>query len=68
LESVGLRVRDVVVVVDRGQGARQTLEARGYRFHALLTLPELLEALEGLGALAPERRAEVEQWLRSVSN
>ncbi len=68
LESVGLRVRDVVVVVDRGQGARQTLEGRGYRFHALLTLPELLEQLERLGALAPERRAEVEQWLRSVSN
>jgi uridine monophosphate synthetase len=67
LESVGLRVRDIVVVVDRGQGARQTLEARGYRFHALLTLPELLEALERLGALAPERRAEVEQWLRSLS-
>ncbi|PJF37304.1 MAG: orotate phosphoribosyltransferase [Candidatus Thermofonsia Clade 1 bacterium] len=64
LESVGLRVRDIVVVVDREQGARAALEARGYRFQALIVLSELLEELERLGALAPERRAEVEAWLR----
>ncbi|MDW8300346.1 MAG: orotidine-5'-phosphate decarboxylase [Anaerolineae bacterium] len=67
LEAVGLRVRDVAVVIDRAQGARQTLESAGYRFHALLTLHELLEELERLGSLAPELRAEVEAWLRTFS-
>lgn len=67
LESAGLRVRDVAVVIDRGQGARQALEAAGYGFHALITLPELLEELERIGALSPELRAEVEAWLRNSS-
>lgn len=65
LTAVGLRVRDIAVVIDREQGARRTLEAAGYRFHALIALHELLEELESLGALAPELRAEVEAWLRA---
>jgi uridine monophosphate synthetase len=67
LESAGLRVRDVAVVIDRGQGARQALEAAGYNFHALITLHDLLEELERVGSLAPELRAEVEAWLRQTS-
>ena len=43
LESVGLRVRDIVVLIDRGQGAATTLAQAGYRLHAVVTLAELLE-------------------------
>jgi uridine monophosphate synthetase len=38
----GLRVQDVVVLVDREQGGVQELESRGYRCHAGFTLRELL--------------------------
>ncbi|MGQ9501941.1 MAG: orotidine-5'-phosphate decarboxylase [Anaerolineae bacterium] len=43
LESVGLRVRDIVVLIDRGQGAATALAQAGYRLHAVVTLAELLE-------------------------
>lgn len=67
LESAGLHVRDIAVVIDRGQGGRQAIEAAGYGFHALITLHELLEELERVGTLASQVRAEVEAWLRSSS-
>ncbi len=64
LEAVGLHVRDIAVVIDRGQGARQTLEEQGYRFHALITLRELLDELERVGSLGAAQRAEVDAFLR----
>lgn len=56
LEAAGLRVRDIVVLVDREQGGREELEAAGYRVHAVFTLTALLEALVAEGLLdAPTR-------------
>src|SRR3989339_967419 len=42
LES-GLIIRDVVVVVDRGQGGKEKLVAHGYKLHSIFTLRELVE-------------------------
>ncbi|RLE86904.1 MAG: orotate phosphoribosyltransferase [Thermoprotei archaeon] len=44
LEEAGVEVRDALVVVDRGEGARRALESVGVKLHALTTLSELLEA------------------------
>jgi uridine monophosphate synthetase len=65
LQEVGLRVRDIVVVIDREQGARETLEDAGYHFHALMTLTQLLDELEQLGKLDPEQRREIDAWRRT---
>ncbi len=43
LEEVGLKVTDIVVVLDRQQGGRERVEEKGYRLHSLFTLSELLE-------------------------
>lgn len=43
LREAGFTVRDALVVVDRGEGAAQSLERTGVELHALLTLKELLE-------------------------
>jgi len=45
METVGLRVRDVVVLVDRGQGGRRRLADAGHRLHAVLSLREILKVL-----------------------
>ena len=63
LRAAGLTVKDIVVVIDREQGARQTLAAAGYRFHALVTLTELLDELEHTGHLAADKRHEIDTWL-----
>jgi uridine monophosphate synthetase len=42
LTAAGLEVRDIVVLIDRESGARESLEAAGYGFHAVFTLRGLL--------------------------
>jgi uridine monophosphate synthetase len=44
-------VKDVVVLVDRGQGGTEELAAHGYALHAVLTLGRLLDALVRRGAI-----------------
>lgn len=41
VESEGYRVLGVLALVDREEGGRETLEARGYRFEALFTKAEV---------------------------
>lgn len=41
----GLFVRDVLVVVDRGEGGRELLEGDGVRVHSLYGLREIVEVL-----------------------
>lgn len=51
METAGLKVQDVVVLVDREQGARARLSEGGYRLHAALTLDEILDALNEDGLI-----------------
>ena len=45
LESEGLEVQDIVVLIDHESGAKETLKQRGYQGHAVLTLSEIAETL-----------------------
>ena len=54
LEAAGLVVRDLVVLVDREQGGRERLAARGYALHALLTVSRCFDDLERAALVAPE--------------
>jgi len=45
LEELGGTVEVVLVVVDREQGGKRTLEARGYELRAVTTISELVESL-----------------------
>ncbi len=65
LEGVGLIVRDVVVLIDREQGARESLAAAGYTLYAVTTLRELLEDWRRAGAIAPEQLDRVAAYLKS---
>jgi len=42
VEGAGAVVRKVLVIVDREEGARRTLEDRGYEFFSIFTIGELL--------------------------
>ncbi len=55
LAAVGLVARDVVVLIDREQGAGEALAAAGYRLHAVVTLRELLEEWRRVGAVSDEQ-------------
>jgi uridine monophosphate synthetase len=55
LASAGLKVTDIVVLIDRESGAREALAESGYRLHSVMTLSQLLDEWEGTG-LVPETR------------
>ena len=62
LTAAGLKVQDVVVLIDREEGGREPLEARGYRVHSVLGLSAILDALTAAGRLTSEARAEIEAY------
>jgi uridine monophosphate synthetase len=57
LLAAGLRVRDIVVLVDREQGAAEGLRLAGYRLHSVVTLSELLTEWNRAGAAIPAASA-----------
>ena len=63
LEAAGLKVNDILVLVDREQGGVEELDAHGYAVHAVLTLAQILDALVGAGKLTAARRDKVKTWL-----
>jgi len=65
LEEAQLRVRDVVVLIDRGQGAGPMLAEAGYQLHAVAVLPELLDEWLRSGAISPVQRDEVKSFLNA---
>jgi orotate phosphoribosyltransferase len=59
LKSVGLQVRDALVLVDREQGGAETLAEQGYQLHATLGMRHLLAILESHDRLSAKKRANV---------
>jgi len=65
LEAAGLKVKDVVVLIDREQGAKEMLAKAGYKFHAVATLRELLNEWRDSGAITHEQFDEVIKLLNT---
>jgi uridine monophosphate synthetase len=63
LTSAGLNVRDIVVLIDRGQGAKELLARAGYTLRAVTTLPQLLEIWRASNAITQEQYDEVKKFL-----
>lgn len=59
LKAAGLRVRDAVVLIDRGQGGSRLLTEQGYRLHSVLTLSGMLDTLVEHQRLTGRQRDEV---------
>ncbi len=63
LKAADLVVKDIVVVIDREQGAADMLGEAGYNFYALVTLSQLLPVWEQQGYLSPDHHAEIKLYL-----
>jgi orotate phosphoribosyltransferase len=64
LEEAGLKVQDVLVLIDREQGGAADLAQHGYRLHAILRLTEILDALRESRRITPEQYDEVAAYLK----
>lgn len=67
LEGAGLKVSDVVVLVDREQGGREQLTERGYRLHAAFTFSQLLDFYHRVGKIDASKYQEARDYLRANS-
>lgn len=52
LQSVGLVVQDIVVLLDHEQDVKGRLQANGYRAHSVLTISEVVETLHQAGRVS----------------
>jgi uridine monophosphate synthetase len=64
LTAAGLVVKDVVVLVDRQSGAKESLEQAGYNLHAVLTITQLLDYWEENGKVSKEKIEETRAFLK----
>ena len=65
LEDAGLKVKDVLVLVDRNQGGHQALAAGGYTLHAALMIDEVVEILHAAGSINDEMYQTVTTYLEA---
>jgi len=63
LKEAGLEVEDIVVLIDREGGAGTELAEAGYRFHAVMTVTDLMARLERRGVIASAEAQSVAKFL-----
>ena len=64
LTGVGLVVKDIVVLVDRQSGARESLAQAGYSMHAVLTISQLLAHWEENGKVEKDKIEATRKFLQ----
>jgi len=68
LTGAGLVVKDVVVLVDRQSGAKESLAQAGFNMHAVLMISQLLEYWESNGKVEKDKIEETRKFLKSSGN
>ena len=63
LTGAGLVVKDVVVLIDRQSGAKESLAQAGYSMHAVLTISQLLDHWEKTGKVEKDKIEETRKFL-----
>jgi uridine monophosphate synthetase len=63
LASAGLKVKDIVVLIDRQSGAGEALEEAGYQLHAVTTLTDLLNYYEESNKVPADKILMVREFL-----
>jgi len=66
LEAAGLVVEDLVVLIDREQGGRARLGAKGYRLHAVLAISACFDALETARLVDPALLERARAFVRTT--
>ena len=64
LEEAGLKVKDIVVLVDREQGGKEDLAEKGYELHAVLTISELLDILKDGKKISEEQFNDIKEYFK----
>jgi uridine monophosphate synthetase len=63
LEAIALKVKDVLVLVDREMGGQEELKEKGYELHSALKMSEMLQALLKAEKISQEQVDSVNAYL-----
>jgi uridine monophosphate synthetase len=63
LTGAGMVVKDIVVLVDRQSGAKESLAQAGYSMHAVLTIGQLLDYWAGKGKVEKDKIEATRKFL-----
>jgi uridine monophosphate synthetase len=66
LTGVGLVVKDIVVLVDRQSGAKESLAQSGFNLHSVLTITEMLDHWEKTGKVAKDKIVATREFLKNA--
>jgi len=64
LEELGAKIENIMVVVDREQGGKESLESLGYKVHALARISQLTEILLDDKLISQEQAGTVLSYIR----
>ena len=63
IENEGISVSDIVVVLDREQGGKELLEAKGYRVHTLFKISEIVTLLKEENQISDDEVSRINDFL-----
>ena len=66
MKQAGMKVKDVVVVLDREQGGAKNLAKKGYKLTSLLKLTDVLVILKDYEKISEEKYEEVMDYLKKT--
>ncbi|MCL2643671.1 MAG: orotate phosphoribosyltransferase [Candidatus Bathyarchaeota archaeon] len=64
LKEIGAEVNHILVIVDREQGGKETLEKSGYTVHALAKVSEVVTTLQKNGKISAEQTKTVLDYIK----
>lgn len=64
LTGAGLIVKDIVVLVDRQSGAKESLEQAGYSMYSVFTITQLLDHWEETGKVSKDKIEATREFLK----
>jgi len=62
-QEAGLKITDFIVLVDREQGGRKQLEAKGYNLHSVIGINELLDILRDENKVSEDDYGRVKKFI-----
>lgn len=65
LQTAGLSISDIAVIVDREQGGRMALEKQGYTVYSLFTASELFSHLKHQGKVTPHDVEKIKKFIEN---
>ena len=64
--EAGLKVKDVIVLIDREQGGREKLQQEGYHLHSAISIFDILERMKHLKQIGEMQYNEIFDFLQNT--